>query len=254
MAMAAGSAVASRAASGGYKQVGCMVLSDVLLSVRSVILQHEPLSAAHLLAKLAEMVAKEGFAICLREWSEAVDTAAIEARQASRSLAVMQEAVLKKERSCSNEQHPAAAPASEIVSGPGPATTAHLEEPSQPEERREIPQFRRRITVARRALDSKRPVEDGLPPLEDLSTRGARLREGTAPNPSHSVSSSRDSPRSFSDGMAAIMGKDRTSELPELRDSLELAKVTHSLHGCLVKPNFHDTTSPEPLHRETFDE
>eukprot|EP00929_Paragymnodinium_shiwhaense_P099533 TRINITY_DN6122_c0_g1_i5.p1 TRINITY_DN6122_c0_g1~~TRINITY_DN6122_c0_g1_i5.p1 ORF type:complete len:369 (+),score=67.52 TRINITY_DN6122_c0_g1_i5:61-1167(+) len=71
-------------------------LGEALRDVRSVLLQHEVLSAAFLLVKVAELAEKQGWVIPLTEWSGAVDTAAVEARLGCRCLATIQQALDKQ--------------------------------------------------------------------------------------------------------------------------------------------------------------
>eukprot|EP00929_Paragymnodinium_shiwhaense_P121151 TRINITY_DN93298_c0_g1_i1.p1 TRINITY_DN93298_c0_g1~~TRINITY_DN93298_c0_g1_i1.p1 ORF type:complete len:300 (-),score=36.36 TRINITY_DN93298_c0_g1_i1:222-1121(-) len=71
-------------------------LSEALGSVRSVLLQHEPLSAAFLLLKLAEEMETQDVKISLRTWSEAVDSAALDRRMGSRCLAMLQNTLQKE--------------------------------------------------------------------------------------------------------------------------------------------------------------
>eukprot|EP00929_Paragymnodinium_shiwhaense_P009559 TRINITY_DN113783_c0_g1_i1.p1 TRINITY_DN113783_c0_g1~~TRINITY_DN113783_c0_g1_i1.p1 ORF type:complete len:192 (+),score=23.97 TRINITY_DN113783_c0_g1_i1:38-613(+) len=74
----------------GGEQNDSLDLSEVLATVRSLVLGQEPLSAAFLLDKAAGLVRKQRVTISLAEWAEAINTAVTETRTESRSVAAVQ--------------------------------------------------------------------------------------------------------------------------------------------------------------------
>eukprot|EP00929_Paragymnodinium_shiwhaense_P083724 TRINITY_DN44718_c0_g1_i9.p1 TRINITY_DN44718_c0_g1~~TRINITY_DN44718_c0_g1_i9.p1 ORF type:complete len:189 (-),score=39.20 TRINITY_DN44718_c0_g1_i9:436-1002(-) len=65
-------------------------LSEILLSVHKLILEHEPLTAAFILLRLSNLVETHGHMVSLTDWSDIVDDAAVETRLGSRCLAKVQ--------------------------------------------------------------------------------------------------------------------------------------------------------------------
>eukprot|EP00929_Paragymnodinium_shiwhaense_P080448 TRINITY_DN41956_c0_g1_i2.p1 TRINITY_DN41956_c0_g1~~TRINITY_DN41956_c0_g1_i2.p1 ORF type:complete len:243 (-),score=17.62 TRINITY_DN41956_c0_g1_i2:88-816(-) len=228
-------------------------LSQVLEDVRSMILEHEPLRAAFLLTKVAELVQQKGFMLSLGAWSDVVDEAAIDARMGSRPMALLQESVQMEARSRLREEPKP--PLGE--STPLAHTASHtgcLEEQADrsPLERKTFavppiemrrPEDRLQPTVpvqggSDRAagVRGSRPRRDQAQPSSAPSTTDFGGREGTPPP---------DNWRAQRPSIASLRHGVRVNEL---RDSLEdLRRVTV---GSLVR-RASEERAGAPLERHT---
>eukprot|EP00929_Paragymnodinium_shiwhaense_P113230 TRINITY_DN81489_c0_g1_i1.p1 TRINITY_DN81489_c0_g1~~TRINITY_DN81489_c0_g1_i1.p1 ORF type:complete len:240 (+),score=27.36 TRINITY_DN81489_c0_g1_i1:91-810(+) len=88
--MSFGVGVASKFSIGNpYESTNGVSLSQVLMTVRTLVLEHEPLIVASLLKAVAALVEERRYTISLGAWAAAVDSAAIKSMSASPCLASM---------------------------------------------------------------------------------------------------------------------------------------------------------------------
>eukprot|EP00929_Paragymnodinium_shiwhaense_P015774 TRINITY_DN123880_c0_g1_i1.p1 TRINITY_DN123880_c0_g1~~TRINITY_DN123880_c0_g1_i1.p1 ORF type:complete len:264 (-),score=33.68 TRINITY_DN123880_c0_g1_i1:392-1183(-) len=100
MQMAMASCVAEiPSAAQRQEQDDLVALSEVLLTVQSLIMQHEPRSATCLLMKVAEFVQKQGFMIAAADWFQAVKVANTTMRVTRSCLAAVQDSLEKDQAS-----------------------------------------------------------------------------------------------------------------------------------------------------------
>eukprot|EP00929_Paragymnodinium_shiwhaense_P114805 TRINITY_DN83319_c0_g1_i1.p1 TRINITY_DN83319_c0_g1~~TRINITY_DN83319_c0_g1_i1.p1 ORF type:complete len:256 (-),score=18.75 TRINITY_DN83319_c0_g1_i1:78-845(-) len=95
-----------------------VALSDVLMNVRHLILQHEPLNAAFLLVRLADLIQKHGYTVSLNDWSDIVDDAAADSTKGSNVLATVQMSLDKTSSAVARQVMPPASATHSLVSGP----------------------------------------------------------------------------------------------------------------------------------------